>query len=97
MRSDKSSNKSPDAIKVDDILITDKTDITNHFNKHFSSFQSETNVSESDCNKYINQTFNKMNNNLPANQFNFHHTNEEEVFKSINELDSDSSSGYSNI
>jgi hypothetical protein len=38
-----------------------------------------------------------MNNNLPANQFNFHHTNEEEVFQSINELDSDSSSGYSNI
>ena len=38
-----------------------------------------------------------MNINLPNNQFDFGHTNEEEVFKFINDLDSDSSSGHSGI
>jgi hypothetical protein len=38
-----------------------------------------------------------MNNNLPNNQFDFRHTNEEEVFKFINDLNSDSSSGHSRI
>lgn len=57
MRSDKSSNKCPDSINLDGNVLNDRVDITNAFNKQFSSFKSEDNVSEFDCIKYINESF----------------------------------------
>jgi len=84
MRSDKSSNKCPDSINVDGNVLNDRVDITNAFNKQFSSFKSEDLVSEFDCIKYINESFQSAKFKLPINQFSFSHTNVKEVSNLIN-------------
>ena len=52
IKSDKSNHLTPNSIYFDNEILTNEVDITNAFNKHFSSFVSEKNVSDSDCNSF---------------------------------------------
>jgi hypothetical protein len=60
IKSDKSANNCPESILLNNSVITDTQAITNTFNKHFSSFISESNVKDIDCRKFIFDSFQNM-------------------------------------
>ena len=80
MRSDKSGQIYPDHLIVNDEKITEKVEIERAFIKHFSSFESEKDVSDVDCKKFIFETL-KLSSNTSQikNDFNFIPTDESEV------------------
>jgi hypothetical protein len=61
IRSDKSSNRGVTAVNVNGVSLTETNDIVNAFNKHFSSFESEKNLSDEDCKSFIFGNFKKLN------------------------------------
>ena len=97
IKSDKSGNKSLDSLKVDGSIVTDKIDIMNAFSKHFSSFESEKEVNNRDCNKFILNTFqdiNKQSKNSSRKEFSFTCIKKKEVIDLLQDLNERTSAGY---
>lgn len=98
MRSDKARGlRLPDSIQHNGSTITDPIEITNSFNKHFSSFSSAKNVSTEDCHKYILKSLKASCPKAPEENFKFKHTTSSEVERLIKDLDNNASPGISPI
>jgi hypothetical protein len=61
VKSDKSRNKSPESVFVNNALLTDTFEITNAFNSHFSSFSPDISITDTDCRHFIFKSFQNMN------------------------------------
>ena len=57
IKSDKSNYNTPNSILFNNKILSNDDDITDAFNKHFSSLVSENNVNDSDCNGFIFKNF----------------------------------------
>ena len=101
IKSDKSGQGLPDTIFSNNKLYSDKKDIANVFNRHFSSFESEKDLNDTECKKYIFNTFNtKMKIDKPNKtngEFMFSSIDKKEVLDLINQLDNKTSAGISGI
>ncbi len=100
VKSNKSGQKAPDSLLINNKTISDKKEITDSFNKHFPSFESEKNVSDTECKKYILKTFTnvmKRRKQSITSEFNFNPVVQKEVVDLLEDLDIKSSSGISGI
>jgi hypothetical protein len=92
------ANNDPSSIKINNESITDKQTIANEFNKFFSSFESERDVSVEDCKSFIFDNFrNNMSNRIGSTSFGFKKVTSIEVGLLIDELDIRTSPGASGI
>jgi hypothetical protein len=98
VKSDKSSNKSPESVFVNNALLTDTFEITNAFNSHFSSFSPDISIDDTDCRHFIFKSFQNMNkvSNI-SSSFDFTEINRDEVLDLLKDLESNTSPGVSGI
>ncbi len=61
IKSEKSTNISPESVFVNNALLTDTFEITNAFNSHFSSFSPDISIDDTDCRHFIFKSFQNMN------------------------------------
>ena len=94
----KNDNKNDDDIrlKLNDTLLTNKADIANEFNNFFSDLKANVIIDDKECSNFIFHQFKDMNINIEK-QFNFSLTSEDQLIKLVNQLDTNSSAGVSNI
>ena len=97
LKSDKSGNEGPDTIIYNGVQLSDKKQIVHAFNNHFSSFESNSDTSYSECQRFIFDSFKTQNLRLPDFEFEFKPVCLDILKRFISELDSTSSSGCSEI
>ena len=99
IKSDKSGTLPVTSIKHQNELITNKTVISNLFNKHFTSLSSTSTASYENCVDFNIKHFDymKKNNILPSSTFEFGKFSLNQVKDAINSLSSSSSPGDSDV
>ena len=97
IRSDKSGYRGVCSLNYNGEKLSETSDIAGAFNKHFSSFESEKDVSDKDCDSFILRNFKNINLKLPSKEFEFYKTNAVEVLSYLKLIKNDSSPGVSGI
>ena len=97
VKSDHSDKAFPKSVKVEGQVINDKKNIAYHFNKFFTSFESDKEIPDEDCIKFTYNIFNKNIRHKLGAQFSFKETSLSEVEKTLDAINVKSSPGISEI
>ena len=97
LRSSRENENGPSYIMVKNKKIDNKNQITEQFNRHFTSFVSENNVSDNDCKNFSYNNFSLNLRSKLSYKFSFVNTCDSEIEKILTQIDSKSSNGVSNI